>query len=116
VTLATATWVDVCPVATVTPDRGFAALVGGRAVAVFVLSSGDAYAIDHIDPFHGAPVMARGLVGMVDGVPTVASPLLKQRFELATGRCLDVDDVALDTFEVRIDDGKVRVWANIGGL
>lgn len=109
-TLATATWIDVCPMSQITIDRGVAAVLGGRPIAVFVLASGDVFAIDHLDPFHGAPVMARGLIGSMDGTPIVASPLLKQRFELTTGRCLDADDVTLETFDVRIaDDGMIQV-------
>jgi nitrite reductase (NADH) small subunit len=31
----------------------------------------------------------------------VASPLLKQRFDLETGRCLDEDDVTVTSYGVR---------------
>ena len=42
-----------------TPDRGVAALVDGRQVAVFVLSSGDLHTVDNIDPCSGAAVPSR---------------------------------------------------------
>lgn len=82
----------ICPIDRIVPDRGVAALVQGHPVAVFLLSDGLLAAVDHIDPFADAPVMARGLVGSHEGRTTVASPLLKQRFDLVTGQCLDSDD------------------------
>src|SRR5690606_2688145 len=42
-----------------------------------------------LDPYSGAQVMSRGIVGTRDGAPTVASPLHKQLFDLRTGLCLD---------------------------
>jgi nitrite reductase (NADH) large subunit len=94
------------PVELVTSDRGVR-VDGG--VAVFRLSTGEVLAIDEVDPFSGAPVLARGIVGEVDGVPTVASPMYKQRFDLRTGRCLDDPDVAVRTHEVVVSDGRIAV-------
>jgi len=102
-------WVEVCPSARLTPDRGVAARVDDDLVAVFVLADGRAFAIDERDPFTGAQVMSRGLVGDVEGAPTVASPLYKQRFDLRTGRCLDDDAVAVRTWPVRLHGGHVEV-------
>ena len=95
-------WVEVCALHRLTPDRGVAALVEGRQVAVFLLSSGDLHAVDNVDPWSGAAVLSRGLVGEAGGVATVASPLYKQRFDLATGRCLDgdVDPLAVHSADV----------------
>ncbi|WP_411110043.1 nitrite reductase small subunit NirD [Streptomyces sp. c-19] len=95
-------WVPVCEESRLTPGRGVAALLpDGRQVAVFRDRSGRVYAIDNRDPFTGAQVLSRGLVGSVDGRPFVASPLLKQRFDLETGRCLDDDEVAVAVYPVR---------------
>ena len=102
-------FVAVCPVARMVPDRGVAALVDGRAVAVFVLATGELAAIDNVDPVSGASELSRGIVGDVDGAPTVASPLYKQRFDLRTGRCLDRDDTAVAVHEVRVVEGVVEV-------
>ena len=46
-------------------DRGVAALVGEHPVAVFRLHDGEVRAIDHVDPFTGVPVLARGIVASV---------------------------------------------------
>ncbi|MCZ9343439.1 nitrite reductase (NAD(P)H) small subunit, partial [Streptomyces sp. TRM76130] len=49
----------------------------------------------------GAAVLSRGLTGTHGGRPFVASPLLKQRFDLATGQCLDDESVRVTAYEVR---------------
>jgi nitrite reductase (NADH) small subunit len=46
-------------------------------------------------------VLSRGIVGCRGGVPTVASPMFKQVFDLRTGRCLDDPDRAVAAFAVR---------------
>ncbi|MEU1088441.1 nitrite reductase small subunit NirD [Streptomyces sp. NPDC005576] len=95
-------WFPLCDRSLLAPGRGVAALLpDGRQVAVFVDRSGRAYAIDNRDPFTGAYVLSRGLLGSAGGRPFVASPLLKQRFDLATGACLDDDEVTVETFELR---------------
>lgn len=101
-------WVAVCPLARLTPDRGVAALIDGRAVALFLLSSGALHAVDNVDPCSGTGVLSRGLVGDAAGVATVASPMYKQRFDLATGEGLDAD-VVIAVHAVRIVDGVVEV-------
>ncbi|MFJ5707746.1 MULTISPECIES: nitrite reductase small subunit NirD [unclassified Streptomyces] len=95
-------WMAVCEEARLTPGRGLAALLpDGRQAAVFRDRAGRAYAIDNRDPFTGAQVLSRGLIGTADGRPYVASPLLKQRFDLETGRCLDDDAVTVAVYPVR---------------
>lgn len=102
-------WTTVCRLDDLVPDRGVAALIDGEQVALFRLASGEVYAVSHRDPATGANVMARGLVGTRGDVPTVASPLHKQIYDLRTGACLDgaVDDLA--TWEVRSDRDHIRV-------
>ncbi|MEV0784185.1 nitrite reductase small subunit NirD [Streptomyces sp. NPDC050423] len=97
-------WLAVCDRSLLTPGRGVAALLpDGRQVALFLDRAGRTYAIGNRDPFTGACVLSRGLVGSEGGRPFVASPLLKQRFDLATGACLDDDEVTVPVFEVRAD-------------
>ncbi|MYW65557.1 nitrite reductase small subunit NirD [Streptomyces sp. SID8379] len=95
-------WLTVCDLSRLTPGRGVAALLpDGRQAAVFLDRSGRVHAIDNTDPFTGAAVLSRGLLGSDRGRPFVASPLLKQRFDLETGRCLDDDGVAVRTYAAR---------------
>ena len=104
-------WVRICAVDRLEPDRGVAALLaGGRQVALFRLSGTDeVFAIDNIDPFSNAAVMSRGLVGDRGGVAKVSSPIYKQSFALRTGGCLDDPAVSVATFEVQIREGHVEV-------
>ncbi|MEV7419368.1 nitrite reductase small subunit NirD [Streptomyces sp. NPDC089919] len=95
-------WFAVCELGALTPGRGVAALLpDGSQAALFLDRAGRPYAIGNQDPFTGAQVLARGLLGSAQGRPFVASPLLKQRFDLESGRCLDEDGVAVRTYRVR---------------
>ncbi|MDQ1038788.1 nitrite reductase (NADH) small subunit [Streptomyces sp. V3I8] len=99
---ADADWFAVCDLSVLIPGRGVAALLpDGRQVALFMDRTGRMYGIDNRDPFSGAAVLSRGLTGSHQGRPFVASPLLKQRFDLESGRCLDDESVAVTTYEVR---------------
>ncbi|MCX4761985.1 nitrite reductase small subunit NirD [Streptomyces sp. NBC_01275] len=95
-------WFTVCDLSLLLPGRGVAALLpDGRQVALFRDRGGELYAVDNRDPFGGAAVLSRGLTGTHQGRPFVASPLLKQRFDLLDGRCLDDETVRIATYEVR---------------
>ncbi|WUR82890.1 nitrite reductase small subunit NirD [Streptomyces phaeochromogenes] len=95
-------WFTVCDLSLLMPGRGVAALLpDGHQVALFLDRTGRMYAIDNRDPFSGAAVLSRGLTGTHQGRPFVASPLLKQRFDLESGQCLDDETVRVATYEVR---------------
>ena len=95
-------WFTVCDQTALLPGRGVAARhPDGRPVALIQDRRGRLYAIDNRDPFSGAAVLSRGLTGSHQSRPFVASPLLKQRFDLESGRCLDDETVTVATYEVR---------------
>ncbi len=95
-------WFAVCALDELTPGRGVAALLpDGTQAAVFLDRSGRPYVIGNRDPFTGAYVLSRGLLGSAEGGSFVASPLLKQRFDLETGRCLDDPAVGVPVFHCR---------------
>jgi nitrite reductase (NADH) small subunit len=104
-------WVGVCRYDAIYPDTGVCALVGGRQVAIFRLSDGTLYAVSNLDPFSGANVRSRGIVGDRAGEPKVASPIYKQTFNLRTGVCYDDPSVRLDLFRVRRRRGFVEVFS-----
>ena len=107
---ASLTWVDVCSASDVGLDRGVCALVGEQPVAVFRASpDGALFALSNLDPFSGASVMSRGLIGSLGDVRKVASPMYKQSFDLATGVCLDDPAVRLDTFAIRDIGGRIEI-------
>lgn len=104
----------VCRLDDLLPGRGVCVLVGDEPVALFRLADGRVHAVGNIDPFTGASVISRGLVGtvLVDGVevPFVASPLLKHRFDLRTGTSLDDPSTGLGAWTTRVTpDGTVTV-------
>jgi nitrite reductase (NADH) small subunit len=104
-------WVEICPYDAIYPDTGVCALVDGRQVAVFRLSDGTLYAVSNHDPFSGANVLSRGIVGDKAGEPKVASPIYKQTFNLRTGVCNEDPKVRLDVYRVRRHSGVVEVFA-----
>lgn len=105
-------WVPVCRYDDLLPDRGAAALLGDQQVALFRTATGELHAIGNIDPFTGAAVLSRGIVGSRGDIPTVASPLHKQVFDLRTGWCLDDSGdarVSVPTYDARVRRGIVEV-------
>lgn len=105
VELATdADWTPVCDWDQLVPGRGVAVLLpDGRQAAVFRDHRDRAYAVGNRDPFTGAYVLSRGLLGSTaDGRMYVASPLLKQRFDLATGECLDDPSIRVPIHRTRL--------------
>jgi nitrite reductase (NADH) small subunit len=104
----TSPWTKVCPTSALLPFSGVAALVAGRQIAIFRAQS-DYFALSNYDPFSGAYVLARGLVGDRAGVLKVASPIYKQSFALQTGECLDDPKVKLPTYPVRVEDNTLYV-------
>ncbi|MFF4617896.1 nitrite reductase small subunit NirD [Nonomuraea jabiensis] len=104
-------WTRICDYEAMLPERGVCALVGGEQVAVFRTHDGTLHALGNLDPFSGAYVLSRGIVGTRKGEPTVASPLHKQVFSLVSGRCLDEDAVSVPVYRVRVADGAVEVGA-----
>ena len=103
------TWTAVCPLDRLQPERGAAALLGDVQVALVRTRDETVFAIGNVDPFSGAAVLSRGIVGDRGGVPTIASPVYKEAFDLATGVCLDDPDVSVPTYPVRVTDGMVEV-------
>lgn len=103
---------EVCSLKALSPERGAAALVNGVQVALFRTYDDDVYAVQQRDPYSGANVLSRGIVGSRGDLPTVASPMYKQVFDLRTGACLDPvgkDPRALVTYVVEVRDGVVLV-------
>jgi nitrite reductase (NADH) small subunit len=102
-------WQPVCRLAELEVERGVAALVHGQAVAIFRVDEATVHALANHDPFDRHSVLARGIVGVTDGVPFVASPAHKHGFDLRTGRCLDDPHVSVAAYDVKVVDGVVQV-------
>ena len=102
-------WIAVCKLSDIVPDTGVCALINERQVAVFRLHDDSLYAIDNFDPFSGANVLSRGIVGDLKGERVVASPIYKQHFSLITGQCLEEADVRITIFAARAEGDTVLV-------
>src|SRR2546421_10805388 len=103
-------WVPVCALDDLVPERGAAALVEGRQVALFrVMPENEVLAIANRDPFSNANVLARGIVGSVGDAVVVASPMYKQHFDLRAGHSIEDPDIAVDTFPTRVARGLVEI-------
>ena len=106
------TLVRACALTDLEVERGRAALFGKTQIALFLLADGTVHAVANLDPYSGAQVMSRGIVGTRDGAPTVASPMHKQVFDLRTGACLDTqgkDPASLHVWPAAVSDGDVLV-------
>ncbi|WP_156252999.1 nitrite reductase small subunit NirD [Pseudactinotalea terrae] len=109
----------ICRLADLAVERGAAGLLGDTQIALFRLPDDSVHAVQQRDPYSGANVMSRGIVGTRGGIPTVASPMYKQVFDLRTGRCLDAVGYTprpglapdLVTWQVEVIDGVVHVGA-----
>jgi nitrite reductase (NADH) small subunit len=102
----------VCKLEDILPETGVCALIEGKQVAIFRTKDNKLFALDNYDPFSQANVLSRGLIGgttvtndagIDEAVLYVASPIYKQRFNLATGQCLDDKIVTLATYHVELD-------------
>lgn len=104
----TINWIKVCKTDDILPFSGVAAMIFGRQIAIFRLKT-EFYAISDYDPFSGAYVLSRGIVGDRAGVVKVASPIYKQSFSLQTGECLDDPTVKLPTYPLQVLDNSIYI-------
>ena len=107
------TWTTACAYDRLIPCRGVGVLLpDGAQAALFRLDDGTVRAVGNIDPFSGAAVLSRGIVGDRGGRATVQSPIKKQAFALDDGTCLDDPAVAVPVYQTRITaDGLVEICA-----
>ncbi|HEY5900532.1 MAG TPA: nitrite reductase small subunit NirD [Burkholderiales bacterium] len=98
----------ICRLEDILPDTGVCALVGGEQVAVFRIDQ-EIYAIGNRDPFSGANVLSRGIVGDLNGELVVASPVYKQHFSLLTGRCIEDASVSVPVYRARVEGEDIQI-------
>ncbi|AHC23645.1 MULTISPECIES: nitrite reductase small subunit NirD [Mycobacteriaceae] len=104
-------WTTACSLNRLLPNRGAGVLLpGGVQAALFRLDDGSLHAVGNIDPFSGAAVMSRGIVGDRAGRACVQTPIKKQAFALDDGVCLDDPAVSLPVYRTRVTpDGLVQI-------
>ena len=99
----------VCQLQDIVPNSGICALVEGQQVAIFRLDDDRVFALGNRDPFSGANVLSRGIVGDLNGELVVASPVYKQHFSLLTGRCLEDASVSVPVYRVLLDGADIQI-------
>lgn len=104
-------WTTACTYDHLIPGRGVGVMLDdGSQAALFRLDDGSVHAVGNIDPFSGAAVLSRGIVGDRAGRATIQSPILKQAFALDDGSCLDDERVSVPVYPVRVTvDGRILV-------
>jgi nitrite reductase (NADH) small subunit len=111
-------WETACALDELEPSWGEALLLRMKQIALFVISPNEIYAVSHRDPATDAFVMARGIVGSKavadEHRPTVASPLLKQVYDLGTGECFTEPSLMLETYRTRVVGGFIEVELEAG--
>jgi NAD(P)H-dependent nitrite reductase small subunit len=102
-----------CRLQDIVPNCGVCTLVEGEQVAIFRIGSGlsddRVFALGNTDPFSGANVLSRGIVGDLKGELVVASPVYKQHFSLVTGRCIEDETVCVPVYRVLVEDADVLI-------
>lgn len=98
-----AEFVVVCSEADIPPGTGKMFEIGRDEVGVFNIG-GKFYAIDNLCPHEGGPMNE----GMIAG-GVVTCPLHGWRTDVTTGESLELPGVKVNTFEVKVEDGKVYI-------
>jgi len=98
----------ICRLDDIVPDTGVAALVGGEQIALFRIDQ-EIYAIGNRDPFSGANVLSRGIVGDLNGELVVASPVYKQHLSLLSGRCIEDPSVSVPVYRARVEGADIQI-------
>jgi nitrite reductase (NADH) small subunit len=104
-------WTAVCRGDDIVSNTGVCVLINGKQIAVFKLEDESVYAIDNLDPFSGASVLSRGIVGDLKGEVVVASPVYKQHFSLKSGQCVEEQDVKIAVYPARVENEMIWVSA-----
>lgn len=94
---------SVAKAADVAPNSGRTVMVGDREIALFHVDDGF-YALDNTCPHQGGPLAE----GYIDG-RTVTCPWHSWTFKLDDGKMTLGDFACVDAFEVRVEDGDVKV-------
>lgn len=107
-------WQRLCGKADLVANSGVVAWWQGAQIALVYLPRGrsgqsELYALDNHDPFSGANVLGRGIVGDKGGEAMIASPLYKQHFRLEDGVCLEDETIRLRTWRVRLNGDEVEI-------
>ena len=105
-------WIDICSTADLVDYSGISAMINGQQIAIFYVPDAEqaVYALDNFCPSAQANVLARGIIGDVNGELVVASPIYKEHFSLITGECIE-KPLSVRVWPVSIESDRVLVMA-----
>ena len=96
-------FVKVATASQVAPGTGMVATVNDKEVAVFNID-GTFHAIDNVCKHRGGPLGEGELEG-----DTVTCPWHAWQYNVKTGACVTKEGITVDKYEVRVEDGDVKV-------
>ena len=96
-------FVKVATVSQVAPGTGMVATVSDKEVAVFNVD-GTFHVIDNVCKHRGGPLGEGELEG-----DTVTCPWHAWQYNVKTGACVTKEGITVDKYEVRVEDGEVKV-------
>ncbi len=103
-------WLYACNEDDVPENGGVCVKYQNEQIALFHFTRlGEWYATQNECPHRRQMALSRGMIGTQGEEPKVACPFHKRTFSLATGECLNGDECAIRTYEVKVEDGKVFI-------
>jgi nitrite reductase (NADH) small subunit len=96
-------YVKIASVAQVPPGSGIVASLENKEYAVFNVD-GAFYVIDNTCKHRGGPLGEGELEG-----ETVTCPWHSWQYNVKTGACLTKDGIKMDAYEVRVEDGEIKI-------
>ena len=104
------TWFTACLTEDVPANGGVCVKQGDDQIALFQFSRrGEWYATQNLCPHRRQMALSRGIIGSQNDEPKIACPFHKKTFSLATGECLNGDECKIQTYPVKVEDGKVFI-------
>jgi nitrite reductase (NADH) small subunit len=106
----TLTWFLACKTTDVPDNGGVCVKYKDEQIAVFNFSRrNEWYATQNECPHRQQMALSRGMIGTQGDEPKVACPFHKKVFSLKTGECLNGDECAIKSYEIKIEGDKVFI-------
>jgi nitrite reductase (NADH) small subunit len=103
-------WFYACLVEDVPENGGVCVKCYDDQVALFHFARlGKWFATQNQCPHRRQMALSRGMIGTQGDEPKVACPFHKKTFSLETGQCLNGDECAIKTYEVKVENGRVYI-------
>ena len=109
----TTQWFAACRVEDAAENGGVCVKHGDDQIALFYFKRRDEwYATQNECPHRKQMALSRGMIGTATDEPKVACPFHKKTFSLLTGECLNGEECAIKTYQVKIENGIVYIELN----